>query len=185
MINAFGSFVVKGNYVVGFIIFLILVLIQFVVIVKGAGRIAEVAARFTLDAMPGKQMAIDADMNAGHDHREGSARTALARSPGKRSSTARWTAPASSSAATPIAGLLINIVNIIGGFIIGVVQKGMSFTDALHTYTLLTVGDGLVTQIPALIIATAAGMIVTRSALGHRSSTGRSAPSSSAARKPS
>ena len=167
VINAFGSFVVKGNYIVGFIIFLILVIIQFMVIVKGAGRIAEVAARFTLDAMPGKQMAIDADMNAGiiseQDARE--RRTQIAREAefyGAMDGASKFVR------GDAVAGLLINIVNIIGGFVIGVAQKGMSFMDALRTYTLLTVGDGLVTQIPALIIATAAGMIVTRSASGNQ-----------------
>jgi len=167
VINAFGSFVVKGNYVVGFIIFLILVLIQFIVIVKGAGRIAEVAARFTLDAMPGKQMAIDADMNAGliteMEARE--RRASIAREAefyGAMDGASKFVR------GDAVAGLLINIVNIIGGFIIGVAQKGMSFLDAIHSYTLLTVGDGLVTQIPALIIATAAGMVVTRSASGNQ-----------------
>ena len=167
VINAFGSFVVKGNYVVGFIIFLILVIIQFVVIVKGAGRIAEVAARFTLDAMPGKQMAIDADMNAGliteTEARE--RRAMIAREAefyGAMDGASKFVR------GDAVAGLLINVVNIIGGFVIGVAQKGMSFTDALRTYTLLTVGDGLVTQIPALVIATAAGMIVTRSASGNQ-----------------
>ena len=166
VIMAFGSFVVKGNYVVGFIIFLILVIIQFVVIVKGAGRIAEVAARFTLDAMPGKQMAIDADMNAGliteQEARE--RRSQIAREAefyGAMDGASKFVR------GDAVAGLLINVVNIIGGFVIGVAQKGMSFTDALRTYTLLTVGDGLVTQIPALVIATAAGMIVTRSASGN------------------
>ncbi|HCV44051.1 MAG TPA: flagellar biosynthesis protein FlhA, partial [Bacteroidetes bacterium] len=165
VINAFGSFVVSGNYVVGFIIFLILVLIQFIVIVKGAGRIAEVAARFTLDAMPGKQMAIDADMNAGliteMEARE--RRAMIAREAefyGSMDGASKFVK------GDAIAGLLINIVNILGGFIIGVAQKGISFSDALRTYTLLTVGDGLVTQIPALIVATAAGMVVTRSASG-------------------
>ena len=166
VISAFGSFVVKGNYVVGFIIFLILVLIQFVVIVKGAGRIAEVAARFTLDGMPGKQMAIDADLNAGmiteKDARE--RRREIAREAefyGAMDGASKFVK------GDALAGLLINIVNIIGGFVIGVVQKGMPFTDALHTYTLLTVGDGLVTQIPALIVAVSSGMIVTRSAAGN------------------
>ncbi|MCC6395748.1 MAG: FHIPEP family type III secretion protein, partial [Bacteroidetes bacterium] len=152
VITAFGSFVVKGNYVVGFIIFLILVLIQFVVIVKGAGRIAEVAARFTLDGMPGKQMAIDADLNAGmiteKEARE--RRREISREAefyGAMDGASKFVK------GDAIAGLLINIVNIIGGFVIGVAQRGMSFTDALQTYTLLTVGDGLVTQIPALIVA--------------------------------
>lgn len=167
VINAFGSFVVKGNYVVGFIIFLILVIIQFMVIVKGAGRISEVAARFTLDAMPGKQMAIDADMNAGLitelEARERRAHIAReAEFYGAMDGASKFVR------GDAVAGLLINIVNIIGGFVIGVAQKGMSFLDALRTYTLLTVGDGLVTQIPALIIATAAGMIVTRSASGNQ-----------------
>ncbi len=165
VIQAFGSFVVQGNYVVGFIIFIILILIQFIVIVKGAGRISEVAARFTLDAMPGKQMAIDADMNAGliteNEARE--RRALIAREAefyGAMDGASKFVK------GDAIAGLLINIVNIIGGFIIGVAQKGLSFTDALQTYTLLTVGDGLVTQIPALVIATAAGMVVTRSGSG-------------------
>jgi flagellar biosynthesis protein FlhA len=167
VINAFGSFVVKGNYVVGFIIFLILVIIQFMVIVKGAGRIAEVAARFTLDAMPGKQMAIDADMNAGliseQEARERRANIAReAEFYGAMDGASKFVR------GDAVAGLLINLVNILGGFIIGVAQKGMSFMDALRTYTLLTVGDGLVTQIPALIIATAAGMIVTRSGSGNQ-----------------
>ncbi len=165
VINAFGAFVVEGNYVVGFIIFIILVIIQFIVIVKGAGRIAEVAARFTLDAMPGKQMAIDADMNAGlisedvaRERRREIAREAEFH--GAMDGASKFVR------GDAVAGLLINVVNIIGGFIIGVAQKGMSFEDALRNYTLLTVGDGLVTQIPALIISTAAGMIVTRSASG-------------------
>ena len=165
VINAFGSFVVKGNYVVGFVIFLILVLIQFIVIVKGAGRISEVAARFTLDAMPGKQMAIDADMNAGLiteiEARE--RRSQIAREAeffGAMDGASKFVK------GDAIAGLLINIINILGGFIIGVAQKGLSFTDALHNYTLLTVGDGLVTQIPTLVVATAAGMVVTRGGSG-------------------
>jgi flagellar biosynthesis protein FlhA len=166
VINAFGSFVVKGNYVVGFIIFLILVLIQFIVIVKGAGRIAEVAARFTLDAMPGKQMAIDADMNAGLIT-EMEARDRRAQIGREAEFYGAMDGASKFVRGDAVAGLLINIVNIIGGFIIGVAQKGMSFTDALHNYTLLTVGDGLVTQIPALVIATAAGMVVTRSASGN------------------
>jgi flagellar biosynthesis protein FlhA len=165
VINAFGAFVVEGNYVVGFIIFIILVIIQFVVIVKGAGRIAEVAARFTLDAMPGKQMAIDADMNAGlitedvaRQRRREIAREAEFH--GAMDGASKFVR------GDAVAGLLINAVNIVGGFIIGVAQRGLSFTDALQSYTLLTVGDGLVSQIPALFVSTAAGMIVTRSASG-------------------
>jgi flagellar biosynthesis protein FlhA len=166
VIQAFGAFVVEGNYVVGFIIFIILVIIQFIVIVKGAGRIAEVAARFTLDAMPGKQMAIDADMNAGliTEQQARERRREIAREAefhGAMDGASKFVR------GDAVAGLLINVVNIVGGFIIGMVQRGMSFTDALQNYTLLTVGDGLVTQIPALIIAVAAGMIVTRSASGN------------------
>lgn len=165
VINAFGAFVVEGNYVVGFIIFIILVIIQFVVIVKGSGRIAEVAARFTLDAMPGKQMAIDADMNAGliTEEQARQRRREISREAefhGAMDGASKFVK------GDAIAGLLINAVNIVGGFIIGVAQRGMSFTDSLSTYTLMTVGDGLVSQIPALITATAAGMIVTRSASG-------------------
>ena len=165
VIETFGSFVVGGNYVVGFIIFLILVVIQFIVIIKGSGRISEVAARFTLDAMPGKQMAIDADLNTGLIN-ENEART-------RRESIAReaefYGAMDGASKfvkGDAIAGLLINGINIIGGFIIGVAGKGMSFTDALQNYTILTIGDGLVSQIPALLIATAAGLVVTRSSSG-------------------
>ncbi len=165
VINAFGNFVVKGNYVVGFIIFLILLIIQFIVIVKGAGRIAEVSARFTLDAMPGKQMAIDADMNAGliteQDARERRAEIAReAEFYGAMDGASKFVK------GDAIAGLLITMINIVGGFIIGVAQKGMDFSTALQTYSLLTIGDGLVTQIPALIVGTSAGIVVTRSASG-------------------
>ena len=165
VISSFGSFVVQGNYVVGFIIFIILVLIQFIVIVKGSGRISEVAARFTLDAMPGKQMAIDADMNAGliTEIEARQRRLQISREAefyGAMDGASKFVR------GDAIAGLLINAVNIVGGFIIGVAVRGLSFTDALKSYTLLTIGDGLVTQIPSLIIATAAGMVVTRSASG-------------------
>ncbi|HTY09862.1 MAG TPA: flagellar biosynthesis protein FlhA [Bacteroidota bacterium] len=165
VINAFGSFVVKGNYVVGFVIFLILVLIQFIVIVKGAGRISEVAARFTLDAMPGKQMAIDADMNAGLIN-EVEARERRAQIAREAEFFGAMDGASKFVKGDAIAGLLINVINILGGFIIGVAQRGLSFTDSLHNYTLLTVGDGLVTQIPALVVATAAGMVVTRGGSG-------------------
>ncbi len=163
VIESFGNFVVGGNYVVGFIIFAILVIIQFVVITKGAGRIAEVAARFTLDAMPGKQMAIDADLNAGLISEEDAKarRTAISREAdfyGAMDGASKFVR------GDAIASVLITIINVLGGFIIGVVQMGMSITDALKIYTLLTVGDGLVTQIPALIISTSAGIIVTRAA---------------------
>ena len=161
VISAFGGFVVKGNYVVGFIIFLILVIIQFVVITKGAGRIAEVAARFTLDAMPGKQMAIDADLNAGLvDEMEARKRRE------KISREADFYGAMDGASkfvrGDAIAGLIVTVVNILGGFVIGVAQMGLSFSEALQTYTLLTVGDGLVSQIPALILSTSAGIVVTR-----------------------
>ncbi len=163
VIRAFGTFVVKGNYVVGIIIFLILVVIQFVVITKGAGRVAEVAARFTLDAMPGKQMAIDADLNAGLiDEQEArKRREAIAREAdfyGAMDGASKFVR------GDAVAGLIITAVNILGGFVVGVAQQGLSLTDALHTYTILTVGDGLVSQIPALIVSTAAGLVVTRAA---------------------
>ena len=165
VIESFGTFVVGGNYVVGFIVFIILVIIQFVVIVKGSGRISEVAARFTLDAMPGKQMAIDADLNSGliNEQEAKQRRSEISREAefyGAMDGASKFVK------GDAIAGILINAINIIGGFIIGVVQRGMPFQDALKSYTILTIGDGLVSQIPALIIATAAGMVVTRSASG-------------------
>ncbi len=163
VIAAFGNFVVKGNYIVGLIIFLILVLINFVVITKGSGRIAEVAARFTLDAMPGKQMAIDADLNNGvideneaREHRNKIRREADFY--GAMDGSAKFVR------GDAIAGLIITVVNILGGLIIGVAQRGMTTGEALTTYTLLTIGDGLVTQVPALIISTAAGVLVSRAA---------------------
>ncbi|GAB4175767.1 MAG: flagellar biosynthesis protein FlhA [Calditrichia bacterium] len=163
VIRAFGSFVVKGNYVVGFIIFLILVIIQFVVIVKGAGRIAEVAARFTLDAMPGKQMSIDADLNAGliNEMEAKKRREEIAREAdfyGAMDGASKFVK------GDAIAGLIITGINILGGLIIGIVQMNMPMSQALQTYTLLTIGDGLVSQIPALLVSTSAGMVVTRAA---------------------
>lgn len=165
IIDSFGTFVVRGNYVVGFIIFIILVIIQFIVIIKGSGRISEVAARFTLDAMPGKQMAIDADLNSGLINEDDAKkrRESISREAefyGAMDGASKFVK------GDAIAGLLINGINIIGGFIIGVAQRGLSFSDALKTYTILTIGDGLVSQIPALLIATAAGLVVTRSAVG-------------------
>ncbi|MCX7762795.1 MAG: flagellar biosynthesis protein FlhA [Candidatus Kryptonium sp.] len=167
IIFAFGSFVVKGNYIVGFIVFIILVVIQFVVITKGAGRIAEVAARFTLDAMPGKQMSIDADLNAGLITEEEARRR---RELIQREAEFYGAMDGASKfvRGDAIAGLIITVINIIGGLIIGVLQRGMSFTEALQTYTLLTIGDGLVSQIPALIISVSAGMVVTRNASGNQ-----------------
>ncbi len=161
IIMSFGSFVVGGNYVVGLIIFIILVLINFLVITKGAGRIAEVAARFTLDAMPGKQMAIDADLNAGmiDEIEAGERRQAIARESefhGAMDGASKFVR------GDAIAGIIITMINIGGGFIIGVMQQGMEMGEALTNYTLLTVGDGLVSQIPALLISAAAGLLVSR-----------------------
>jgi flagellar biosynthesis protein FlhA len=161
VIKAFGSFVVGGNYVVGAIVFLILVIINFVVITKGSGRISEVAARFTLDAMPGKQMSIDADLNAGliDDQEAKSRRLEISREAdfyGAMDGASKFVR------GDAIAGVIITLINIIGGLTIGVFQNGMTFYHAAQNYTLMTVGDGLVTQIPALIISTAAGIVVSR-----------------------
>jgi flagellar biosynthesis protein FlhA len=162
IIQSFGKFVVGGNYVVGMVIFIILVLINFLVITKGAGRIAEVAARFTLDAMPGKQMAIDADLNAGmiDEVEAGERRKAIANESqfhGAMDGASKFVR------GDAIAGIVITLINLIGGFVIGVLQQGMQMGDALTTYTLLTVGDGLVSQIPALLVSAAAGLLVSRS----------------------
>lgn len=163
VIHAFGRFVVGGSYVVGAVVFLILVVIQFVVITKGAGRIAEVAARFTLDAMPGKQLSIDADLNAGLVS-EDEAR-ARRREIGREADFYGAMDGASKFVrGDAIAGILITAVNIVGGLTIGVLQLKLDILEALTTYTLLTVGDGLVTQIPALIVSTAAGIVVSRAA---------------------
>ena len=163
VIKSFGSFVVGGNYVVGVIVFTILVIVNFVVITKGATRIAEVAARFTLDGMPGKQMAIDADLNAGLiDEDEAKERritiTREAEFHGSMDGAAKFVR------GDAIAGIIITAINIIGGFIIGVFQQKLSVISAAQNYTLLTVGDGLVSQIPALVISTAAGIVVSRAA---------------------
>ena len=163
VITAFGNFVVGGNYVVGIVVFLILMVIQFIVITNGAGRVAEVAARFTLDAMPGKQMRIDADLNAGLITEE----DARARRKAIEQEADFYGAMDGASKfvkGDAIAGIVIVIVNILGGFVIGVLQLNMSLLDSLQIYTLLTVGDGLVSQIPALLISTATGIIVTRTA---------------------
>ncbi len=163
VIKAFGTFVVGGNYVVGLIVFVVLVLINFVVITKGATRIAEVAARFTLDAMPGKQMSIDADLNAGViDDQE--ARRRRARISREADFYGAMDGASKFVRGDAIAGIIIIFVNIIGGLIIGVAQKGMPFEEALSIYTIMTIGDGLVSQIPALLTSTAAGIIVTRAA---------------------
>ena len=161
VIEAFGHFLVGGNYAVGFVVFVILVVINFVVITKGAGRIAEVSARFTLDAMPGKQMSIDADLNAGLIGEEDARkrRNAIAQEAdfyGSMDGASKFVR------GDAVAGILILFINVIGGLIVGVLQHDMDLGQAARNYTLLTVGDGLVAQIPALIISTAAGLVVSR-----------------------
>ncbi|MGY1630974.1 flagellar biosynthesis protein FlhA [Geodermatophilus sp. SYSU D01186] len=163
VIEAFGHFVIGGSLIVGLVIFVILTIIQFVVITNGAGRVAEVGARFTLDAMPGKQMAIDADLNAGLINEEQARRrrfevTAEADFYGSMDGASKFVK------GDAIAAIIITLINLIGGFAIGVMQLGMAPGDAVSTYSLLTVGDGLVSQIPALLLSTATGIIVTRSA---------------------
>jgi flagellar biosynthesis protein FlhA len=161
VIKAFGSFVVGGNYMVGLIVFIILVVVNFVVITKGAGRIAEVAARFTLDAMPGKQMSIDADLNAGLIDEE---EARMRRQQISRESEYYGAMDGANKfvRGDAIAGIVITLINIAAGFTIGVFQNGMSFAEAAQNYTLLTIGDGLVSQVPALIISTGAGIVVSR-----------------------
>ncbi|HEY8084527.1 MAG TPA: flagellar biosynthesis protein FlhA [Methylophilaceae bacterium] len=161
VIEAFGHFLVGGNYAVGIIVFTILVIINFVVITKGAGRIAEVSARFTLDAMPGKQMAIDADLNAGMIG-EDDARRRRAEIAQEADFYGAMDGASKFVRGDAVAGILIVFINIVGGLIVGMVQHGLDFATALNNYTLLTIGDGLVAQIPALIISTAAGIVVTR-----------------------
>ena len=164
VIEAFGGFVMGGNFVIGIIVFAILVIINFIVITKGSGRIAEVSARFTLDAMPGKQMAIDADLSTGLID-EDEARTRRRTLEDESTFFGAMDGAAKFVRGDAIAGLLITFINIIGGMIIGVAQKGISFSQAADTYTRLTVGDGLVTQIPALIVSTAAGLMVTKAGI--------------------
>src|SRR5580698_2034695 len=163
IIEAFGNFVVRGNYVVGLVIFLILVLINFIVITKGAGRIAEVAARFTLDAMPGKQMAIDAELNAGMIN-EAEARRRRRKIEQEADFYGAMDGASKFVRGDAIAAILITLINVLGGFAIGIMQKGMTVSEALQRFTLLSIGDGLVSQIPALITSTAAGILVTRAA---------------------
>lgn len=163
MIQAFGSVIIGGNYIVGAIVFLILMVINFVVITKGAGRIAEVAARFTLDAMPGKQMSIDADLNAGLIN-EMEAKRRRERTELEADFYGSMDGASKFVRGDAIAGIIIIFVNIIGGLAIGVIQKDMSIMDALSVYTILTIGEGLVSQVPALLTSTAAGIIVTRAA---------------------
>ncbi len=162
VIEAFGEFVIGGNYTVGFVVFAILVIINFVVVTKGATRIAEVSARFTLDSMPGKQMAIDADLNAGLIDQD---QARMRREEIMQESDFYGSMDGASKfvRGDAVAGILILFINIIGGFIIGVAQHDLSFAEAAHNYTLLTIGDGLVAQIPSLLLATAAGLLVTRS----------------------
>jgi flagellar biosynthesis protein FlhA len=161
VIEAFGGFVMGGNFVIGIIVFTILVIVNFVVITKGSGRIAEVAARFHLDAMPGKQMAIDADLSAGMiDEQE--ARRRRKNLEGESSFFGAMDGASKFVRGDAIAGLLVVLINVIGGMIIGILQQNMSFSDAAHTYTLLSVGDGLVTQVPALIVSIAAGLLVSK-----------------------
>src|SRR5579863_9573012 len=163
IIEAFGNFVVRGNYVVGLVIFLILVLINFIVITKGAGRIAEVAARFTLDAMPGKQMAIDAELNAGMIN-EAEARKRRRKVEQEADFYGAMDGASKFVRGDAVAAILITLINVLGGFAIGIAQKGMTVNEALQRFTLLSIGDGLVSQIPALITSTAAGILVTRAA---------------------
>lgn len=166
IITAFGQFVVGGNYVVGFVIFLILVIVQFLVITRGSERVAEVAARFTLDAMPGKQMSIDADLNSGliTEAEARARRRAVEREAdfyGSMDGASKFVK------GDAIASIIITLINLIGGFAVGVGQKGLDISQALTRYTLLSVGDGLVSQIPALLISTATGIIITRAASEH------------------
>ncbi|HEY7229996.1 MAG TPA: flagellar biosynthesis protein FlhA [Pseudolabrys sp.] len=164
VIEAFGNFVMSGNFVIGIIVFTILIIVNFVVITKGSGRIAEVAARFHLDAMPGKQMAIDADLSAGLiDEKEARRRRQKLEDEG--GFFGAMDGASKFVRGDAIAGLLVVFINIIGGMIIGIAQQGLSFADAAHSYTILTVGDGLVTQVPALIVSTAAGLLVSKASV--------------------
>ncbi len=167
VIEAFGGFVMGGNFVIGIIVFAILVIVNFIVITKGSGRIAEVSARFSLDAMPGKQMAIDADLSTGLID-EDEARTRRRELEEESSFFGAMDGAAKFVRGDAIAGILITFINIIGGMIIGVVQKDLTFAAAADSYTRLTVGDGLVTQIPALIVSTSAGMMVTKAGVSEK-----------------
>lgn len=164
VINAFGGFVMGGNFVIGIIVFAILVIVNFVVITKGSGRIAEVSARFTLDAMPGKQMAVDADLSAGLIS-EDEARTRRKALEEESSFYGSMDGASKFVRGDAVAGLLIVFINIIAGIIIGVAQQGLSMTAAAETFTRLTIGDGLVSQIPALLVSTAAGIVVTKASV--------------------
>ncbi|MEL4245511.1 flagellar biosynthesis protein FlhA [Shewanella xiamenensis] len=161
VIEAFGSVVIGGNYAVGLVVFIILIIINFAVVTKGAGRIAEVSARFTLDAMPGKQMAIDADLNAGIINQD-QARTRRAEVTREADFYGAMDGASKFVKGDAIAGIMILVINILGGFIIGIVQHGLTFSQAVEIYTLLTIGDGLVAQIPGLLLSIAAALMVTR-----------------------
>src|SRR5437762_1280660 len=165
VIEAFGNFVMSGNFVIGIIVFTILVIVNFIVITKGSGRIAEVAARFNLDAMPGKQMAIDADLSAGLIN-EADARARRKHLEDESAFFGAMDGASKFVRGDAIAGLLVVFINVIGGMIIGIAQQGMPFAEAARTYTLLPVGDGLVTEIPALIVSTAAGLLVSKAGVG-------------------
>lgn len=161
VVETFGSFVVGGNILVGLVVFLILIIIQFIVITKGAERVSEVAARFTLDAMPGKQMSIDADLNAGM-LTESEARNRREKVAREADFYGAMDGASKFVKGDAIAGIIIVIINIIFGIIIGMLQQGMSIQESASHFTLLTVGDGIVSQIPALLISTATGIVVTR-----------------------
>ena len=162
VIEAFGNFVTRGNFVIGTVIFIILVIVNFIVITKGSGRIAEVAARFSLDAMPGKQMAIDADLSAGLID-EDSAKKRRAELEGESAFFGNMDGASKFVRGDAIAGLIITFINVAAGMLIGMMQESLSFQEAGSVYTLLTIGDGLVSQIPALIVSTAAGILVSKS----------------------
>jgi flagellar biosynthesis protein FlhA len=169
VIEAFGAFVMGGNFVIGVIVFAILVIVNFIVITKGSGRIAEVAARFTLDAMPGKQMAIDADLNAGLID-QAQAKKRRKELEDEASFYGAMDGASKFVRGDAIAGLLITFINVIGGILIGVMQQNMAFGDAARVYSILTVGDGLVSQVPALIVSTAAGLLVSKAGVSGQAS---------------
>src|SRR5438132_573443 len=163
VVKAFGEFVVGGNIVVGLVVFLILLVIQFVVITNGAGRVAEVGARFTLDAMPGKQMAIDADLNSGLIN-EDEARKRRAEVAAEADFYGAMDGASKFVKGDAIAAIIITVINLVGGMAVGIIQRKLSPGEAVSTYSLLSIGDGLVSQIPALMLSVATGLIVTRSA---------------------
>ncbi len=162
VIEAFGNFVTRGNFVIGIVVFIILVIVNFIVITKGSGRIAEVAARFSLDAMPGKQMAIDADLSAGLID-EATAKKRRAELEGESAFFGNMDGASKFVRGDAIAGLIITFINVSAGMLIGIMQEGLTVQEAGNVYTLLTIGDGLVSQIPALIVSTAAGILVSKS----------------------